>query len=300
MKCVKCGRTTETVSCPHCGFEHENAQVHFLVQPSREGICLKTLGKRQVGDFQIQDGVLIRYTGHDEHVVIPDNLHIHEIGEDAFIYTDIQTVRLPRGLKSIGAKAFLRCTALTTVELPDGLTSIGYFAFYDCTALRSIELPAGLTFIASFAFSGCTVLNSIKLPAGLTSIGGFAFFDCTALTEVVFQPGTTQVDLSKFDDCVRLKRIEIPDSVTTLIPGKRSPSRSIQIVAPSQWLQAHPEFFQNGSGYVPVASNVTRRSSAWFDLVSRGRTTHPLANLRDFFYTGAGSFSGENLWSVQV
>ena len=46
---------------------------------------------------------------------------------------------------------------LTTVQLPASLTSIGARAFMDCTALKEITIGAGVTAIGSQAFSGCSL-----------------------------------------------------------------------------------------------------------------------------------------------
>lgn len=69
-------------------------------------------------DFQIKDGVLIRYTGKDKDVVIPDSV------------------------TSIGENAFYWCKSLTSITIPDSVTSIGDRAFEDCTSLTSIKIAA--------------------------------------------------------------------------------------------------------------------------------------------------------------
>ena len=67
-------------------------------------------------------------------LVIPDNLGVTSIGDDAFHL----------------------CTQLTSVVLPEGLTSIGVYPFYG-TGLRSVQLPSSLTSVDSSAFD--TELN---------------------------------------------------------------------------------------------------------------------------------------------
>lgn len=62
-------------------------------------------------DFEIEDGILRRYYGHDSDVVIPDR--VTRIG-----------------------RAFYGNKILTSVVIPDSVTSIGEDAFYDCTSLE--------------------------------------------------------------------------------------------------------------------------------------------------------------------
>ena len=51
--------------------------------------------------FKIENGVLVKYTGKDKDVVIPD------------------------GVISIGNKAFSHCQSLQTINMPNGVTNIG-------------------------------------------------------------------------------------------------------------------------------------------------------------------------------
>lgn len=65
-------------------------------------------------DFQIESGVLKKYTGSDPEIIIPD------------------------GVTSIGKNAFLFCERLTSVTIPGSVESIGNYAFSRCIALTSI------------------------------------------------------------------------------------------------------------------------------------------------------------------
>ena len=90
-----------------------------------------------MSDFEIEDGMLTRYTGHAAEVVIPDNV------------------------TTIGKYAFGGCTSLTSITIPGSVTAIGEFAFAGCTSLTSITLPDNLTTIGRYAFADCTSLTSI-------------------------------------------------------------------------------------------------------------------------------------------
>ena len=113
-------------------------------------------------DFEVVNGILIKYNGAGGDVVIPDNL----------------------GITSIGYQAFLDCKTLTSVEIPKGVTSIETSAFSGCANLTSVKLPSGLLSISDRAFYNCTALTAVDIPKSVTAIGLWAFFQCPALRDV--------------------------------------------------------------------------------------------------------------------
>ena len=73
-------------------------------------------------DFEIENGVLVKYTGAGGDVVIPD------------------------GVVSIGEEAFYSSVSLTSITIPDGVTSIGNGAFSAGSRSKDtvgFEIPAG-------------------------------------------------------------------------------------------------------------------------------------------------------------
>ena len=117
-----------------------------------------------VNDFVIQDGVLLKYVGEDEDVLIPENV------------------------VSIGKKAFSGRAGVRNVKIPYGVASVSEMAFYDCIELRSVKIAGSVTSIGDEAFASCSYLNSVELHEGLKSIGKEAF-NWTGLKEIVI-PGT--------------------------------------------------------------------------------------------------------------
>jgi len=69
-------------------------------------------------DFEVVNGVLVKYNGAGGNVVIPNNL----------------------GITAIGDKAFFGCTGLTAVDIPQSIKSIGQWAFFQCTSLRDVTV----------------------------------------------------------------------------------------------------------------------------------------------------------------
>ena len=72
-------------------------------------------------EFEIENGVLVRYRGEEEHVVIPDG--VSKIADEVFKdCMEIKSVVFPEGLEEIGESAFEGCSALKSVTLPDSVT----------------------------------------------------------------------------------------------------------------------------------------------------------------------------------
>lgn len=80
-------------------------------------------------DFEINNGVLLRYNGSGGDVVIPD------------------------GVTEIGNRAFAFCTEVTSVHFPEGLVKIGDYAFQGCFMTRFLNLPSSVTYVGKDAFN---------------------------------------------------------------------------------------------------------------------------------------------------
>ena len=168
-------------------------------------------------DFEIYNGILLKYNGTDPHVVIPSTVKV--IGTDAFrSRTDIETVSIPDSVTSIGNAAFYLCSGLTgKLTIPDSVTSIGSYAFSGCKNLTEIRIPHSVTSIRRYAFMGCTGLKSINLPASITSIEDSLFESCESLKGHMTIPASvTSIGNSSFRGCYSLTGVTIPRSVTSI------------------------------------------------------------------------------------
>ena len=162
-----------------------------------------------------EHGVLVRYSGSETTVVIPDG--VTGIGYPAFSNcTGLTSVEIPASVTSIGYCAFEGCTGLTEVKIPDGVTKIGNYAFSMCTGLTSVTIPGSVTDIWGGAFSGCTGLASVTISDGVTSITDYAFDGCTSLTEVTIPNSVTGIGGRAFYGCTGLTEVTIPNSVTSI------------------------------------------------------------------------------------
>ena len=107
------------------------------------------------GEFLIEDGVLMKYTGTNAEVVIPNN--VTAIGDNAFENCfSAASITIPEGVTTFGTGAFANCASLTEITIPDSVVSIGHNAFYGCTNLADVRIPKSVVNIKSEAFLDCS------------------------------------------------------------------------------------------------------------------------------------------------
>lgn len=100
-------------------------------------IPITSPGKRY-GEFEIDGTTLVKYWGTSYLVVVPKG--IETIGYRAFANNpNIKQVVLQDGVGLIQNEAFEDCVNLETVQLPRSLWNIGFDVFYNCPRLRSVS-----------------------------------------------------------------------------------------------------------------------------------------------------------------
>lgn len=199
--------------------------------------------------------VILRYTGSDSVITVPDTIDgftVTEIADYAFAAKDnsirgcadsvfdknqIISVTLPSSVKKIGIFSFAFNSAIQTLNLPEGITEIPYAAVCNAEALASIKLPASVKRIGHTAFFNCHYLNeiemsgvteigdlafvysglsSITLPQGLEKIGHYAFSYSYKLTSVFIPDSVTQLGYCTFSDCTALENVRLSNSLSKI------------------------------------------------------------------------------------
>ncbi len=150
---------------------------------------------------------------------------VHEIGQFAFSRTDVISVTLPEGVRTIDYGAFYHCDRLLEVQLPTSVEKIEPFAFSETPWVddflsgkgginnrlddrlnasagdflvsggaliayrgtgENVTIPNGVRIIAAEVFKGNTTIKTLAFPDTLISIGEGAFMGCSSLKEVSF------------------------------------------------------------------------------------------------------------------
>lgn len=190
----------------------------------------------------VQSNTLLACGGGVESVEIPDT--ITEIVHNAFrLMKKLKSVVFGRNVMSIGMSVFRDCEQLTyfdwngclaelipthmftgvpltvmdTFTVPSSVKMIDQWGFAHA-GLRSINV-SNVETINNEAFVRCKKLEFVYLPK-VIYIGPSAFRECSALQQVIFgTPSTLQtIGSMAFMHCTNLASIDIPETLTNLIP----------------------------------------------------------------------------------
>lgn len=132
---------------------------------------------------------------HTNDGIVPDNFSA------CFQRTNsqLETVIIPNGYKSIGKKAFNN-TTIKHITLPNSLESIGEEAFVECHNLKTIVFPANLKTIADKAFNNTKLMDIYFLGKEAPTVGNSAFDDGTYKGNGGFVPNATDKDGNPIGD----------------------------------------------------------------------------------------------------
>ena len=144
--------------------------------------------------------------------------------------SNIKTVVIESGVKSIGEYAFYGCSGLTSITIPNSVASIGEGAFKNCSGLTSVHISdleawCKITFYlpsvnplyyAHHLFLNGTEVKDLVIPNSVTSISDFVFFSCRGLTSITIPSSVTSIGHQAFRGCSGLTSVTIPNSMTSI------------------------------------------------------------------------------------
>ncbi len=142
---------------------------------------------------------------------IPDN----QFNGSSSNCPNLVTVKLPKGLKTIGSYAFRSKNELVTVIVPNTVTTIGSYAFYYCSKLEECDISqCSITTIPQSCFNNCKKLKSFTIPSSVTTIGDSAFEDCSSFTSELPSGLKSLGELAFMDAAMTNIDVVIPEGVT--------------------------------------------------------------------------------------
>ena len=172
--------------------------------------------------FDIEDGVLTRYSGTNSVVEIPEE--VTAIGESVF-WNDqnLTEVILPEGLTEIRTSAFAGCTRLSKVNIPASVSSIESQAFTTCTSLKEFTVSPdspyfmaqdGILYSADGSILNCypsgKVQTGFVIPETVTMVYDWEF-EGNPYLETIDVPKSVSYQFCSFGHCQSLKEIRVSE-----------------------------------------------------------------------------------------
>lgn len=245
------------------------------------------------GDFVIDGGTLVSYTGNETDLTIP--LGITTIGKDCFSKNNnLNSVYIPDEVTSIDYAAFEDCKNLKKVTIGDGLKSIGQSAFSGCQSLSTVNIPRYVESLGSAAFAACPNLSTVtidprnrnficldgviytkdgnkmcqylagrpystyEIPQPVTEIEEFGFYGANMLTDVTIAQGVLEISDYAFLNCMALNSVKIPNSVKAIRKGAFGGCPNLNSLAvPASVGYIDPDAFTSLSGEKGDVVNAT-------------------------------------------
>ena len=198
-------------------------------------------------DFEITDGVLVKYNGSDPVVVIPDG--VVSLGDTAFENNSlIEKVYVPDSVVSMGYSAFHNCESLTELHLGSSVSKLGDNVIWESFGLTTLTvdennpyltavdnviyskdlstlvlfpdgysgefvIPDHVTKINDYSFFGCAKLTALTIPDSVTEIGSHGLWGLSGVESLILPGGLSKIAEKTFCECTSLKELYIPDGV---------------------------------------------------------------------------------------
>ena len=169
---------------------------------------------------------LVRYTGTETRVVVPDRVTVDgkeyevEISAGCFKDTSIVTLALPENITAIPDSMCENCQQLTSVSFMN-VRSIGKNAFWHCDnwKFKLDDLNNGNTSVlkkigeTAFGFSG--LYGKVVITSDM-ELDIAAFQICRNISEVEIQSGVTEIPERLFAENRSLEKITLPETLTKI------------------------------------------------------------------------------------
>ena len=170
-----------------------------------------------MAEFDIQNGVLVRYMEDDKHVIIPEG--VTTIGLNAFVCSHMKSVIVPEGVTGIDHKGFSNCHQLESITFPDSLLYINMSAFEFCESLKYNECDGAL-YLGNDNNPYLALIKANQEKTGddilredIKVIGWNALYQCNNIVNVVIPQSVRGISYAGFWGCEAMRSITIPDSV---------------------------------------------------------------------------------------
>ena len=144
-----------------------------------------------------------------------DFSNVLAIGKNAFEYTKLSNIYLPKNLKKIGKYAFANNTYLQKAKIESSMTKIKDGMFENCIQLKEVTFPKTINKFGCGVFKNCKKLNNIVLPEHLKIIETNCFWECESLKNMEVNDELEIINDYAFG-YTKIEKLLLPNSVRNI------------------------------------------------------------------------------------
>jgi hypothetical protein len=175
--------------------------------PSRKMVAI-------VGDFEISNGILMKYTGNQQIVTIPDG--VEQLSSSVFWNCiDMKKVIIPPSLYNLAGDTFLDCSNLVDLRIPESVRMMGDNPFAICPQLDLVNESPHFVLEDGILYNRdrtrliyCSIKRKkpeLRIPDGVISIGKHSLVRCVNLRKISIPPSVRIVENNPFSDLPLVK-----------------------------------------------------------------------------------------------
>ena len=167
-------------------------------------------------DFIYCENRLMKYTGKEKVVVIPDGTE--EIESTAFWDNQfIEEVAIPDTVVNLGGDTFYNCRNLQTISIPRNVRFMGNNPFAGCPRLKLNNQSPFFVYENGILYNRekdtiiyCSIIGSdaeLTIPEGVKIIGKHAFYLCDRFERITLPSSLLKMENNPFSGCSKLELI---------------------------------------------------------------------------------------------
>lgn len=265
----------------------------------KEFVDVKNFQMTEEEKFEIEDGVLKSYRGHDTDLMIPEGITsiewnalpyrgkefecitipktLIEIPDGMFAEVKVKQVEVvegnPRYYTKNGLlidrqnKTLVRAYSGSEIPADGSVICIGKMAFKGRDNLKNMVIPATIIEIGKGAFEGCSSLEKVVIPDSINTIDYTVFYNCKNLTDVYLPDSITKIDNYAFAGCSSFVKFVIPKAVESIGDYAFSGCNNLsEVVIPNSVVKTGKYIFDKciNLAKVKLSSSITKISEGMF------------------------------------
>ena len=167
-----------------------------------------------IGDFHILNGILIKYSGNSNRIIIPDG--VKQLKNSVFWNCfSLEKVIIPNSVKSLGGDTFYNCENLKELTIPPSVVEMGDNPFANCPKLKLINKSRHFIFEDGVLYDAsrtrliyCAINRESKIleiPEGIISISKHSFYNCKNLHKIVIPSSVRIIENNPFSNIPKLR-----------------------------------------------------------------------------------------------